>query len=818
MLTNYIKIALRNLGKSRLYSFLNVFGLALGIAAGLLIALFVANELSYDRWNPVAERIFRPVADINFGGNHYQLAVSGSVIGPDVAQELPEVQAWCRFRDYGSYLVKRAGAGPTNVREMEVLTVDSSFFTLFPLKVLAGDPATCLTQPNTLAISRSRAEKYFGAPQLAVGQTLMLENRQNWQVTAVYEDMPTTSHFDADLLLAMNGNEEVQADPTLWATNNNFHTYLLLRAGTDPTAFAQKFARLSARKIAITAQEILGTTSEEMAKTGQYAHYTLQNLPDIHLHSDLKAELSPNGNSRYVWVFGAIAAFILLIACINFMNLTTARSAGRVREVGVRKALGSSRPALVGQFLTESVLLAGFAMLLGIGLAWLALPGYRDLTGRDLTMPWGSPLFWGALVVGSGLVGMIAGSYPAFFLSAFQAVRALKGQLHRPGQTATMRSALVVFQFAVSVVLIVSTLLVFRQLNFMQSKKVGFDKSQVIIVEDAHVMGDQVYTFKAEMLRQPAIERGTVSSFLPVSSNRSDQTFSSKRAFEKESSVGMQHWRVDHDYLQTLGMEMAGGRNFDPTRPTDSSAVILNETAAKLFGFTEPFGQKIYVTAEQISGPPKPEDFIELTVIGVVQDFHWASLRDNIGPLCFQLGKSTGLAVFRYQGTETASVIAALERQWQQMVPDQPFNYRFLDESFAEMYAAEQRIGKIAALFALLSILISCLGLFGLASFMAEQRTKEIGIRKVLGASVSSITSLLARDFLQLVVVAIVIASPIAYWVMDQWLADFKYRIDIQWWVFVLAGLGAIAIAFLTVSFQSVKAALANPIKSLRSE
>ncbi|MCY7329214.1 MAG: ABC transporter permease, partial [Saprospiraceae bacterium] len=636
MLINYIKIALRNLGKSRLYSFLNVFGLALGIAACLLIALFVGNELSYDRWNPVAERIFRPVADINFGGNHYQLAVSGSVIGPDVAQELPEVQAWCRFRDYGSYLVKRAGAGPTNVREMEVLTVDSSFFTLFPLKVLAGDPATCLTQPNTLAISRSRAEKYFGAPQLAVGQTLMLENRQNWQVTAVYEDMPTTSHFDADLLLAMNGNEEVQADPTLWATNNNFHTYLLLRAGTDPTAFAQKFARLSARKIAITAQEILGTTSEEMAKTGQYAHYTLQNLPDIHLHSDLKAELSPNGNSRYVWVFGAIAAFILLIACINFMNLTTARSAGRVREVGVRKALGSSRPALVGQFLTESVLLAGFAMLLGIGLAWLALPGYRDLTGRDLTMPWGSPLFWGALVAGSGLVGMIAGSYPAFFLSAFQAVRALKGQLHRPGQTATMRSALVVFQFAVSVVLIVSTLLVFRQLNFMQSKKVGFDKSQVIIVEDAHVMGDQVYTFKAEMLRQPAIERGTVSSFLPVSSNRSDQTFSSKRAFEKESSVGMQHWRVDHDYLQTLGMEMAGGRNFDPTRPTDSSAVILNETAAKLFGFTEPFGQKIYVPVEQISGPPKPEDFIELTVIGVVQDFHWASLRDNIGPLCFQ--------------------------------------------------------------------------------------------------------------------------------------------------------------------------------------
>ncbi len=818
MLTNYIKIAFRNLAKSRLYSFLNVFGLALGIAACLLLALFVGNELSYDRWNPLAERIVRPVADIKFGGNHYQMAVSGSVVGPDAAQELPEVQAWCRFRDYGSSLVKREGAGQSNIREMEVLTVDSTFFTLFPLKVLQGDPGTCLTRPHTVAISRSRAERYFGSPQLAVGRTLVLDNRQPWQVTAVFEDMPANSHFDADLLLAMNGNTEVKEDQIFWATNNNFHTYLLLRAGTSQAAFAQKFAQLSSRKIAITAEQILSTTSEEMEKSGQYARYTLQGLPDIHLHSDLTAELSPNGNSRYVWVFGAIAAFILLIACINFMNLATARSAGRVREVGVRKALGSTRPALMGQFLTESVLLAAFAMVLGIVLAAVALPAYRELTERDLVMPWGDPLFWLALAGGSGLVGVIAGSYPAFFLSAFQAVRALKGQLHRPGQSATMRSALVVFQFAVSVMLIVSTLLVFKQLNYMQSKKLGFDKSQVIIVEDAYVMGDQVYAFKSEMLRQPAIESGTVTNYLPVPSDRSDQTFSSKRAFDKESSVGMQYWRIDSDYLKTLGIKMAQGRSFDPTRPADSSAVVLNETAAKLFGFSEPAGQKIYVPSGNLSGPPKPEDFTELTVIGVVKDFHWASLRDNIGPLCFQLGKARSMAIFRYQGLETAAIIAALESKWKQMAPEQPFRYRFLDDSFAEMYQAEQRIGKIAALFALLSILISCLGLFGLASFMAEQRTKEIGIRKVLGASVESITGLLSRDFLKLVIVAILIASPLAWWAMHKWLEDFAYRIDMQWWMFVAAGMGAIAIAFLTVSFQSVKAALANPIKSLRSE
>ena len=500
------------------------------------------------------------------------------------------------------------------------------------------------------------------------------------------------------------------------------------------------------------------------------------------------------------------------------MNLATARSAGRVREVGVRKALGSTRPALMGQFLTESVLLATFAMVLGIVLAALALPAYRDLTERDLVMPWSNPLFWLALAGGSVLVGVIAGSYPAFFLSAFQAVRALKGQLHRPGQSATMRSALVVFQFAVSVVLIVSTLLVFKQLNYMQSKKLGFDKSQVIIVEDTYVMDDQVYAFKSEMLRQPAMISGTVTNYLPVTSNRSDQTFSSKRAFDKESSVGMQYWRVDSEYLQTLGMAMARGRSFDPSRPADSSAIVLNETAAKLFGFIEPAGQKIYVPRDDIYGPPQPEDFTELTVIGIVKDFHWASLRDNIGPLCFQLGRSRGMAIFRYQGSETASIISALESKWQQMAPEQPFSYRFLDDSFAGMYQAEQRIGKIAALFALLSILISCLGLFGLSSFMAEQRTKEIGVRKVLGASVGSITGLLSRDFLKLVIVAILIASPLAWWAMHQWLEDLAYRIDVQWWMFVAAGLGAIIIAFLTVSFQSVKAALANPIKSLRSE
>jgi len=818
MLQNYLKIALRNLRKNLLYSGLNIFGLSLGIAACLLIMLYVGHELSYDRWNPNAERIVRPVADINFGGNHHRLAVVGSIMAPEAAAELPEIQAWCRFREYGSYLVRREGDAQQNIREENVLTADSAFFEVFPLKVLEGDPRRCLTQPKTVAISRSRAEKYFSSPQMALGQTLVLENEERRQITAVYEDMPVNSHFRADLLLAMNGNEEVKNDPPFWATNNNFVTYFLLRKGTDLSAFNKKFEKLAADKVAVTVQQVLGTTVEEVEKTGQYARYYLQNLTDIHLHSDLTAELAPNGSIRYVWIFSAIAGFILLIACINFMNLATARSSGRAKEVGMRKVLGGKRSSLIGQFLSESFLISAFAVVLAVLIATVAMPWYRDLTGRDLAMPWSSPIFWAALASGTVVVSLLAGSYPAFFLSAFDSLRVLKGQVAGLGRGGNFRSALVVFQFTISVALIIATMLVFKQLSFIQNKKLGFEKTQVIILNDAYALGDKIYTLKREMLQHPAIENATVSSFLPVASSRSDQTFSKGPTIGKEDVVSMQRWRVDSDYLATLGMEIVQGRDFDPARVTDSMGIILNETAARQFGFDDPIGQKIYVPDRNFQGAPKPEDFVELTIIGVVRDFHWSSLRDNIGALCFQLDKSRGLAAFRYKGTDTEAVIAALEKSWKSLSPDQPFSYRFMDDSFARMYEAEQRIGTIAGIFGLLSILVSCLGLFGLAAFTTEQRTKEIGIRKVLGASVTGITGLLAKDFMKLVVLAIVIAVPLAWYFMKKWLSDFAYRIDIQWWMFLLAGIVAVAIAFLTVSFQSVKAALANPVKSLRSE
>jgi putative ABC transport system permease protein len=820
MLYNYFTIAFRQLRKNRLYASLNLLGLSLSVAACLLITLYVVHECSFDRWNPSADRIVRPVADIRFAGNHFELATVGSFMVPDAAKELPEIQAWCRIRNYGSFLVKREGEIQQNIREEDVLVVDSTFFELFPLKILAGDPARCLTRPNTMAIARSRAEKFFNSVQMALGQTLVLENEQRWQVTAVFEDVPVATHFKAGLLLSMNNNDEIKSDPPYWGANNNFQGYFLLRKGVDKAAFAKKFEALARSKTAITTQQLLGSTPEALAESGQHARFPLQLLPDIHLYSSLTAELQPNGNISYVWILSAIAVFILLIACINFMNLATARSSGRAKEVGVRKALGSRRGALVAQFLSESVLLSALAVGLGIVLAATFLPYFNDLAARQLRMPWEQPLFWAALVAGIGVTGFLAGSYPAFFLSAFNTIQVLKGNPLRAnsGGNSRLRSGLVVFQFAISVVLIIGTLSIYEQLNFIQHKKLGFDKNQVVILGDAYALGKQLGNFKEEMKRLPEIEQASISGFLPVYSHRSNYTFSKARVMNKDESVAMQRWMVDSDYLATFGMKMATGRNFDPARITDSTGLLINQSAAKLLGFADPVGQKVFTPKPGVRGTPRPEDFEEFTILGVIEDFHFESLHDNIGPLCMQLGASANAISFRYKGQETATVVAALEKQWNKMAPGQPFSVRFLDEAFGRTYADERRVGKIVGLFALLSILISCLGLFGLATFMAEQRTKEIGIRKVLGASIAGITGLLAKDFLKLVLIAIVIASPLAYYFMNQWLSDFAYRIEMQWWMFALAGVLAVGIAFLTVGGQAVKAALANPVKSLRSE
>lgn len=813
MLTNYLKIAWRTLRKQRGFAFINIFGLAVGLGCCLLITLYVLDELSYDRYNEKADRIYRIQSDIKFGGNDMRFAVSPDPVGPTLKKDYPQVEQYVRLHQRGTWLVKRTGE-TTNLREDNVTFADSTLFDVFTLPLISGDPKRALAEPNTIVISESAAKRHFGN-QNPMGQTLLLDNRLTFKVSGVMRDMPKNAHFHADLIPTMLSDEYPWGQ---WLSNNH-HTYILLRPGTDPATVDRNFDAVIEKYVGPQVQQMIGKSLGEFRKAGNSVRYWLMPLTDIHLHSKQQIELAPNGDIQYVYIFSAVALFILLIACINFMNLATARSAMRAREVGVRKVMGSERQQLVSQFMTESVLTSVLAMVLAIGIVALALPGFNTIAAKELTIhQLTSSYLLPVLILLPFAVGLFAGSYPAFFLSSFQPIRVLKGGLSalKTGTGfggASLRSGLVVFQFMMSVILIVGTIIVYRQITFIQTKNVGFNREQVLTVNDAYAIGKQAETFRQEVLRLPGVLNGSISGYLPTPSNRSDNAYFAEGQTDMNKGFSMQTWGVDHDYLKTMGMQLVRGREFSRQFGSDSSGIILNEAAIKILGFKDPIGKRVWRFNDGEGKTRKT-----YTVIGVVKNFHFESLRRNIGALSLVLDSNSGAVSFRLSGANVPALVRQIEAKWKQLAPGQPFSYQFMNLSFDEMYRAEQRVGTIALTFAALAVLIACLGLFGLAAFMAEQRTKEIGVRKVLGASVTSIVGLLSKDFLKLVLVAILIASPIAWWAMNQWLADFAYKINIEWWMFALAGLLAVGIALLTVSFQSIKAALMNPVKSLRSE
>ncbi len=818
MLRNYIKIAWRNLSKQRGFTFINIFGLAVGLACCLLITLYVLDELSYDRYNAKADRIYRVNTDIKFGGNESKMAVSPDPVGPTLKNDYPQVEQFVRLHERGTGLVKQAGAA-TNLREEHITFADSTLFDVFTLPLASGryagaDLKRALASPNTVVISESAAKRHFGN-QDAMGKTLIFDNKQAYKVTGVIRDMPTNSHFRSDFFLTMLNDDYPWGR---WLSNNHY-TYVVLREGTDYKQFEKNFDAVIEKYVGPQAFQTIGSTMDQFRKAGNGYRLWLMPITDIHLYSKQQNEFTPPGDIQYVYIFSAVALFILLIACINFMNLATARSANRAKEVGVRKVLGSERRQLIGQFMSESILMTVLAMGLALLLVVAAIPFFntiaaKQLTGHGLL----SPYFLPVLVVLPIAVGLLAGSYPAFFLSSFRPISVLKGRVNVNLKSVSLRSGLVVFQFMMSVILIVGTIVVYRQIKYIQNANLGFKREQVLTINDVYALGNQTEAFRQEILRLPGVVSGSVSGFLPTPSYRSDNSFFPEGRIDQQKAVQMQAWGVDYDYVKTLGMQLAQGRDFSPTFGSDSSGIILNETAAKLFGGQTIIGKRISTFDD-----PQAKTVRTYTVIGVVKNFHYESLRRTIGALGLLLIPSTGSASFRLGGTPLGganlpALVSQIERRWKAMAPGQPFSYQFLDDSFDEMYRAEQRIGTIALTFAALAILIACLGLFGLAAFMAEQRTKEIGVRKVLGASAFSIVGLLSKDFLKLVLISILVASPLAWYAMSQWLRDFAYKIDIEWWVFALAGALAIGIALLTVSFQSIKAALMNPVKSLRSE
>jgi putative ABC transport system permease protein len=810
MLENYLKIAWRNLRKHKFYTFLNIFGLSLGLASCLLITLYVVDELSFDRSFDHAERIYRVNADIRFGGADMSLAVAPDPLAFTLKKDYPQIEQVVRLRETGSQLVRRAEVRE-NLKEDHVAYADSTFFKVFSLPLVMGDPDKALKEPHTVVISERDAVKYFGSEN-PIGKSLLIDSKETYTVTGVMQNIPARSHMrDVNMLMSMSSYNDSRSNN--WGSHN-YSTYLLFREDVDPKQFEKNFETVLQKYTDKWIRGFLGASLDEVRKSGNYLRYSLIPLTDIHLFSNRSAEINVNGNIQYVYIFGIVAIFLLAIACVNFMNLATARSSNRAKEVGVRKALGSERSALVSQFLTESVMLSFFSLALAISMAYLALSLFNNLASKQIEFPIANVWFWLIALLTGGIVGVLAGSYPAFFLSAFTPLKVLKNTVELQGKgSGHLRNALVVFQFVISVMLIVGTGVIHRQLNYIQTKKLGFNKDQMLIVNDAYALDNQVKAFKEQVLQIPNVESGTVSSFLPTPSSRTDHTFFPVGQMQQDKGINMQKWAVDVDFVKTLGLELKTGRAFQEEFLSDSTGIIINESAAKVLGYADPIGKKIF-GYEDAALTQK----VTYTIIGVVKNFHFESLRKNIGALSLVLYKSSGSVVFRLNGGDAVRTVAQVEALWKKMAPGQPFNYRFMDQDFDNVYRSEQRVGQIFITFAAISIIIGCLGLFGLSAYTAERRTKEIGVRKVLGASVSNIVALLSKEFLRLILIAIVIGSPIAWFAMNSWLSDFAYHIDISWWMIASAGLLAIVIALLTVSFQSIKAALMNPVKSLKSE
>lgn len=810
MFRNYLKIAWRSLKKQPFFTFLNTFSLTIGIAGGMLIFLYVYDELSYDKMFADADRIYRINADIKFGGDVMQLAETGAPMAGTLRNDFPQVEEVTRIRNQGSLLLRKIRT-EENTKEEKVAFADSTFFDFFGINLLVGDSRTALTEPNTLVLTKTAAEKHFGFKN-ALGQRLLVNNEDTYTVTGVIDDLPNNSLLrDHSLFMALAGYEDAQQ--MLW-TSHNYFTFIKLIPGASIEDFKAPLHSIMEKYIFPYVQQFYpGITEESFAASGNYLRYSTIPLTDIHLHSNRHHELSANSSIQNVYILSFIGLFLIVLASVNFMNLSTAYSLKRAKEVGIRKTLGSNRFQLIGQFLTEAVLISFISLLLAIGMATLALPFFNTLSGKSMSLPYTAPFFWIILLSVTLLLSLFSGSYPAFFMSKFVAAKVLKGSGQNSIGGAGVRNSLVVFQFSISILLIVATLVVFQQLNFIQGKDLGYTKDQILIVDDVYATGNQVEAFKKEVQQLGQVASVSLSGYLPTPSYRQDHSFFKEGSTDQENALQMQRWVVDHDYVSTLDMEIIAGRDFDIAYSLDSTGIIINESALAILGLRpkEALGLRL-------SRDLGEENPVFYKVIGVVKNFNFESLREDIGALSLSLGSSSSTMAVRIKSGDFSNAIAAISSIWNRMAPGQPFNYRFMQDSFNRVYESEKRLGQIFMVFTVLSIMIACLGLFGLAAFNAQKRTKEIGIRKVLGASVGQITFRLTTDFLKMVGLSILIALPIGWYAMSRWLEDFTYRIEIGWGIFAYAATLAISIAILTVSYQSVKAAITNPIKSLRTE
>jgi len=805
MFRNHLKIAWRSLKKDKLFAAIKIGGFAVGIAACLLIALFIRNEVGYDQHYTNKNQIYRVVLEGMYKGEvmkstHFQLPFADAL-----QSDFPEIIKAGKINTIeifgaGKRGMRLSGAKQNNLEE-GFLLADQEAFEILEVKLEQGNPNTVLANPRSIVISESKAAKYFEHGKV-VGETIILDNDPSkpYTVTGVMSDAPKNSHLTYDFLLPIE-------DTNVNWTNQNYFTYVLVDSKADIQQLEKKMVSIVEDYI-IPAQRERGRAPDfiDVLRTMEYK---LQPVTDIHLYSDIKmADGLKHGDIRFIWLFAAIAGFVLLLAVINFINLSTAKSANRAKEVGLRKTIGAYKSNLVVQFMTESIMFSFVSFILGVLLAWALLPSFNTIASKTIEMPWSAWWFIPILLVAALLVGSLAGLYPAFYLSSFKPVNVLKGSLSIGSKSGKLRSGLVIFQFTTSVILIIATLIIYQQMDFILQKELGYDKEQVVILEGTGVLGNSAENFKEQLLQLPQVKAATISNYLPVDGgSRNGNTFRIEDEGNEGRGIPAQIWRVDYDYIKTLGITLKEGRDFSEKFASDAlNSIIINANMERELGLENAIGKEINNNGQTFK------------VIGVVDDFHFKSLKEDISSLSLVIGEDLGSISLKLEKGNVNGALASIASVWNKNIPNQSINYSFLDQEFSRMHDDVERMGKIFNSFALFAILVACLGLFALSAFMVEQRKKEISIRLVLGAPFKSIYRLLTLDFMKLILVSIIIAIPIGWYIMSRWLQDFAYHITIGWAIFLAAGLIALTIAILTISYQSVGAALIQPLKSLRKE
>lgn len=806
MFRNYLKIALRNLRKYKAISFINLFGLTVGLTCCLLILAYILNEVGYDKQQPFADRTFRLSRSFHNdqGVQSLHLGAIAPPFGPYLKNEFPEIEKMTRLLPNGttSFVYN-----DNKFYETKVFFADENLADVFKIDMVKGNPHKALEAPFSVMITDEVARKYFGNED-PMDKLVKLDNNLPCKVSGVFKPFPSNTHLHADVLVSFNTLKDstIYGEKNLMTNwgNNSFLTYVVLPKGHNAKKLEARFPAFIDKYYHFP-QEPAGFVGSKTT------HLYLTPLTDIHLRSHLDYEAEENGDIKRVYIFSIVALFILLIACINYMNLSTARSVLRAKEIGIRKAVGAERKEIILQFLSESILLSWVAILLAFGLTALLLPWLNSFSGSGLSI--GLLLRWGVLLplfLTPFVVGALSGIYPALFMSSFEPVKVLKG-LFKVGGNLSLRKALVVAQFAVSIVLIISTAIVFKQLRYMQEASLGFNKDQVITMLNTAAFGNNFESFRNELLQNPGIKDVSRSSRIPSGRLLDAQGIGVPAGDTmKMLQLDVKYLSVDYNFIPTYGMKLVAGRNFSTAYATDSTNFVVNEATASAIGFKTP--QDAIDKPIQYGGQKGK-------IIGIVQDFHFESMHQKIPSLIMAVFPNQyGRISVKLAGGNVSAPLAAVEKTWKKFLPEVPYDFNFIDEKFAKLYESEQRQKTIFTTFAGIAIFIACLGLFGLSAFTISQRFKEIGIRKVLGANVSTIVTLLSKDFLKLVGIASLIAFPLAWYAMSKWLDDFAYRIGIPWWIFLAAAVVAGIIAFLTISFQAIKAATANPVKSLRTE